>query len=169
MCCSSVPNQTVVLILWQQANVIIHNNCPRLSEYGLDSVLTNPDFDTADTPGTDGIGKWLAPEITALTSGGDKPVEVSKPTDVFAFAMLAVEVFTGEAPWGETTKVKLVTPDIKRGLRPSKPAEVGEEMWDLIQSCWSQDPNSRPVIGNVVKKLKELVNSPGRCAIPRGY
>ena len=140
------PELSNLLILWQQANVIIHKDRACLTEYGLDSVLSNPKTIAGNIP--DGMGRWSAPEIFA------RSVLVSKPADVFAFAMLAVEVFTGEVPWGKTTRVAAVISKIPRGDRPNRPKDINDVVWGLLTACWDQDPQKRPNIGNVVEKLK---------------
>ena len=124
-----------------------------MTEYGLDSSLFRSKFAT-EAPEVDEISKWLAPEIITHT----KPV--SKPTDVFAFAMLVMEVFTGEVPWGEATTIKAVSM-IERGDRPDHQlAKVeGKAVRDLVENCWSQNPNNRPTIRNVAARLKGFIES----------
>ena len=151
-----------MLILLQQANVIICNGRACLADYGMASLVTDSTFSMKPAMGIEGVEWWKAPEVLE-----DQILE-GVSADVFAFAMLVVEVLTGQVPFAEIPQHKVLL-DILDGRRPSKPAEVEERMWDLIQSCWNQDPDSRPKIGKVVEKLKELVNSPGKCAIPRGY
>ena len=79
---------------------------------------------------------------------------MSKPADVFAFAMLAVEVFTGEVSWEKTTKVAAVISKIPRGDRPNRLKNINDVVWGLLMACWDQDPQKRPNIGNIVEKLK---------------
>ena len=124
-----------------------------MTEYRLESSLSQSQF-AMMAPEVDEIFKWLAPEmITHL-----KPV--SKPTDVFAFAMLIMEVFTGEVPWGEVTTIHAVSM-IGRGGRPDHQLVKveGEAVWDLIEDCWSQNPNNQPTIQNVAARLKGFIES----------
>ena len=87
---------------------------------------------------------------------------VSKSADVFAFAMLAVEVFSGKIPFGNT-KNELAVIKIASGKRPTKPQAakklgLGVEMWKFIEKCWSEDPNERPIIDEVVRIWEGFVN-----------
>ena len=87
----------------------------------------------------------------------------SKPADVFAFGMLAVEIFTGQIPFVEQENAVIVVFQILRGDRPKMPENTHEvgltvEIWNLIESCWRQDPKKRPTIEEIVARLQELVN-----------
>lgn len=85
----------------------------------------------------------------------------SKPADVFAFAMFAVEVFTGEIPF-KKRRNEAVAFLVLQGDRPEMPGNsqaVGltGDMWNLLQSCWQRFPNNRPTMEEVVDRWQELV------------
>ena len=87
----------------------------------------------------------------------------SKPADVFAFGMLAVEIFTGQVPFVEQENAAVVVFRILRGDRPKIPKNAQEvgltvEIWNLIERCWQQNPKKRPTIAQVVVRLQELIN-----------
>ena len=87
--------------------------------------------------------------------------------DVFAFAMLAVEVFTGEPLFGEQ-KNEAVARRISAGQRPEMPKNAQEieltaETWVILERCWQTNPEERPMMGDVVRGLREslfLENNP---------
>ena len=85
----------------------------------------------------------------------------SKAADVFAFAMLAVEVFTGKIPF-EGQKNEVVVVHISRGGRPEMLGNaqlIGLTcaMWRLLESCWQQNPNKRPAMEEVVRRWRKFV------------
>lgn len=87
----------------------------------------------------------------------------SKAADVFAFAMFAVDVFTGEIPF-EEQKNKAVVLRIPRGSGPEIPRNaqgVGltSEMWRLLENCWQQNPSKRPTMEEVVEGWWGFVES----------
>ena len=89
------------------------------------------------------------------------PMMESKPADVFAFAMLAVEVFTGKMPF-DKQKNEAVVLSILRGDRPEMPKDahaVGltSEVWKLLESCWRQDPKKRPTMEEIVRRWQKIV------------
>lgn len=133
-----------------------------MTEYGLAPVNSDPSFTVAATPGAVGSSRWLAPEIiNPPRKGNDTLVMESKPADVFAFGMFAVEVFTGKIPF-EEQKNEAVVLQISRGGRPVMPANaqaVGltSEMWKLLESCWQQNPKKRPTMDEVVRRWEAFV------------
>ena len=85
----------------------------------------------------------------------------SKAADVFAFAMFAIEVFTGKIPF-EEQKNEAVVLRISQGGRPEMPENaqaVGltDEMWKILDSCWQQNPKKRPTMEEVVRRWQKLV------------
>ena len=109
----------------------------------------------AATPGVVGISRWLAPELINPPRGkGDQQPASTEQADIFAFAMLGIEVFTGELPFGDVRHENAVLM-ISQGQRPEKPdgAEsrgLTTEVWMFIQRCWHQNPTKRPDIDTVV-------------------
>ena len=157
------PYFVTVLILWQQANIVVdRRGQARLTEYGLAPVNSDPSFTVAATPGAVGTSRWLAPEIISPSrKGTGMPVMESKPADVFAFSMLAVEVFTGKIPF-EEQKNEAVVLRISRGGRPEMPENaqaVGltDEIWKVLESCWQQNPKKRPMMDEVVGRWRKFI------------
>ena len=135
--------------------LISQNGRARLSDYGLMPIQSNHAFMIAATPGAVGISRWLAPElINPPRKKGHRQPAGTEQADIFAFAMLAIEVFTGELPFGDVRHETAILM-IARGHRPEKPHEAESrglttEIWRFIQKCWHQNPAKRPDIGAVV-------------------
>ena len=45
------------------------------------------------------------------------------------------------------------------GLRPEKLVVFDEDCWTLMQECWEGDPMRRPLLGNVEKRLQDLLST----------
>ena len=140
-----------------QANVLIDRSGKALlTDYGLASINSNPDL-TIDSPTLEN-SRWLAPEIT------NPPHDIeSKGADIFAFGMLAIEVFTGKLPFEEYSGSETAS-RICRGERPGFPQnaddfELNVEMRELLQSCWHRDPKRRPTADVVVRTLEGLIKT----------
>ena len=151
--------------------VISMTGTAQVCDYGLGPIISNPTFAIAATLGVAGTSRCLAPEIFDLPSeAGTESTTGSKPADVFAFAMLAVEVFTGKIPFGNMRN-EMVPVQIAQGKRPAKP-QVAEqfglttEMWRFIEKCWSQNPAERPAMNEVVRTWEGFVN--GYAVFPLG-
>lgn len=122
-----------------------------------------PGFKTGGAQGYTKPFQWYAPEIiSSLKRTCLEPPTASKPADIFAFAMLVVEVFAGTVPFGNM-KNKAVKIQILEGKRPLKPptAErlgLTEEMWKFIGKCWYPNQNKRPAIDEVVRAWNGFVS-----------
>ena len=133
-----------------------------MTEYGLAPIYSDSSFTVAATPGSVGTSRLLAPELMIQTrKGGSIPVMESKPADVFAFGMLAVEVFTGKIPFDEQRN-QAVVHRISQGGRPEMPGNAEAvgltvEMWYLLESCWQQDPKKRPAMEGVVRRWRRFL------------
>ncbi|KAF9646470.1 kinase-like protein [Thelephora ganbajun] len=90
---------------------------------------------------------WTAPEV--LDKGA-----YSKAADIFSFAMVMIEVFTGAVPFGDRPPF-MATSAIAQGIRPPQPKHpaVTGGLWKLIQRCWDHDPHLRPEAVEVLRVL----------------
>ena len=118
-------------------------------------IQSNHAFMVAATPGVVGISRWLAPELIdpPRKKWRQQPM-ATEQADIFAFAMLAIEVYTGELPFCDVRHETAVLM-ILRGQRQDKPADADSrgltpEIWKFIQKCWHQKPAKRPDINAVV-------------------
>jgi serine/threonine protein kinase len=127
----------------------------QVCDYGLSPIISNPTF-----VATIGSSRWLAPEI--IDPPSSNPSTASKSADVFAFAMLAVEVFTGVVPFGNMTEgsVAVQIADGGRPVRPQAAERLGltVEMWKFIEKCWTANPRERPTIDEVVRTWEGFVS-----------
>lgn len=109
----------------------------------------------AATPGVVGISRWLAPElINPPRKKGNRQEAGTEQADIFAFAMLAIEVFTGALPFGDVRHETAILM-IAQGQRPGKPQGAESrgftpEIWKFIRKSWNQSPAKRPGVGDVV-------------------
>ncbi|KDQ55359.1 hypothetical protein JAAARDRAFT_195751 [Jaapia argillacea MUCL 33604] len=98
--------------------------------------------------------RWFAPEIMAKQRAIDM---FTTAGDVYSFGMTMYEVYTGHPPF-PTVRVNTAVSDVLNGFRPPRPAakeRIPDDMWDIIESCWKQDPLERPSI-NCVWRWIEL-------------
>lgn len=98
------------------------------------------------------------------------PAVESKPADVFAFGMFAVEVFTGKIPF-EQQRNETAVLRVSQGGRPEMPTNsqtvgltVG--MWDILEGCWQDNPRKRPTMGEVVRRWQRFVANDDLNAFP---
>ncbi|KAG7441504.1 kinase-like protein [Guyanagaster necrorhizus] len=83
---------------------------------------------------------------------------VSRPSDVFSFAMSAYELYTLSQPWGVLSEKQIYQLVVAEDARPDRPdptrdARVGlnNYFWDVIEECWRKEPRMRPSFDIVVR------------------
>ncbi|KZV81327.1 kinase-like protein [Exidia glandulosa HHB12029] len=92
----------------------------------------------------DDAGRWTPPEMIIAYHHSTK-------TDVFAFAMLAYELYSGRIPFYGMVSVRK---RIIAGQRPQRPQHISlTEIWAVVERCWDHSPAARPSMGTVVREL----------------
>ncbi|KAF9647770.1 kinase-like protein [Thelephora ganbajun] len=123
----------------------------RLTDFGLSAVAL--DFGSAGSIKDGHAMRWAAPEIL------DREKPVSKKSDIYSFSMVVVEAFTGKAPFYGIAPTTVAV-GILSGNRPTRPThpDLTDDLWEIIQCCWSQDLGHRPDISEVVLRLRTTVD-----------
>jgi len=97
--------------------------------------------------------RWRAPEVF-LTDEEDGS-QFTLKSDVFSFAMFAVELLTKERPFNHRILDTEVIWDITHGLRPHKPSSpLVDPFWPTLEACWVQAPDNRPDMLTICKQLE---------------
>ncbi|TDL13724.1 hypothetical protein BD410DRAFT_846677, partial [Rickenella mellea] len=106
--------------------------------------------------------RWQAPELLAAVRFDDveeDDVKVTDKSDIYAFASVCLEVFTGEVPFSNLRDgmvLRAIVIDDRRPARPTGPATqrgLDDSMWGLLQDCWQTNPSRRPDMKAVLLRL----------------
>ncbi|KAJ6589090.1 hypothetical protein B0H19DRAFT_1102869 [Mycena capillaripes] len=114
-----------------------------VSDYGMIEVQTS---------GSHGH-RYFSPEAWKGT--------VSRSSDVFAWAMSALEIFTSKAPWGVLQEKQIFRLLVREDSRPDRPDEdfgLTDHIWGLMEECWHRESRLRPTF-NI---LAQLLNNNSR-------
>ncbi|CAE6519735.1 unnamed protein product [Rhizoctonia solani] len=102
--------------------------------------------------------RWAAPELIMPEDG-----HVSMSADIYALGMTILEIITGKQPYEHITRELAVFGEILNGKIPARPLHCipknsrnGEELWNLLLSCWKFDPEERPTAGEVKRSLSGI-------------
>lgn len=104
------------------------------------------------------VSRWCSPET--LRAGSS---ELTKASDIYAFGMLAYEVGLGfrtvtpSYSNHDRQDVAAVMTVITTNERPPRPAhqQLFDQLWEVIERCWQNDPSQRPAIREVVAFLEK--------------
>lgn len=145
-----------------------------LADFGL-SAITDPEIlhwkSHSSAASRGGTVRWQAPELNAPESmegegseAGTAPLHVHNSTasDIYAWACVCYEIFTGCLPFYEFPRDHTVMVQVGAGVRPSRPANLKarwlewgltDDMWDLMNDCWAYSPLNRPSIVEIILRL----------------
>jgi len=102
--------------------------------------------------------RWAAPELLFPDTVSDSSRGPSKASDIYALAMISVEIFSGRLPFHELTGAAVAV-RIAQEIRPGRPdhPQLSDGMWKLIEQCWHQDRAKRPSIYLVSNSLRSMM------------
>ncbi|KAG8920987.1 hypothetical protein FRC02_000519 [Tulasnella sp. 418] len=127
-----------------------------LAGFGLSKLLKEdePTFYTqSDGPVSE--FRYQPPEVM-----GGHPLSTS--SDVYSWAMCALEIMTGHPPYYYIKPVGRLIKAINEHKFPEKssyPSPITESyagLWELFERCCDGDPNQRPSITQVLQNLEEI-------------
>ncbi|KAJ7176780.1 kinase-like domain-containing protein [Mycena filopes] len=100
-----------------------------------------------------GTARYWAPELL----DPDVTNKCHFGSDVYAFACMCYEVWTGNAPFYEVKEMAVML-RVLRGARPSRPASCTgtselDALWKLLQDCWEAEAAKRPTAPKIVERL----------------
>ncbi|KAL0062705.1 hypothetical protein AAF712_010400 [Marasmius tenuissimus] len=124
-----------------------------IADFGLSHIADTQGLGfTTSTTRSAGTMRWLAPEIL----DGKRP---SMESDVYSFACVCYEIFTGLRPFPELTNITAVIFAVAQGKCPTRPQEasgLSDAMWALMTECWNTTPSSRPTASQIVERVGEM-------------
>lgn len=139
------------------ANILIDKNFdPAVSDFGLSMNKNQKKIQTGGTP------NYMAPEV--ITNG-----EISEKADVYSFGIIMFELFTGQFAYESFLKndsdyIKLQRKICDENYRPEFNVQLKKPARNLIERCWSQNPNERPDFDEILDLLiNNDVDDNGEC------
>ncbi|KAJ7174577.1 kinase-like domain-containing protein, partial [Mycena filopes] len=125
-----------------------------ICDFGLSSIVNEITLKLHTTVmGLRGTTRYCAPELL-------NP-EVTEThhfgSDVYAFACMCYEVWTGNTPFYEVKEMAVML-RVLSGARPSRPASCTgtselDALWKLLQDCWEAEAAKRPTAPKIVERL----------------
>ncbi|KAJ8088406.1 Rho guanine nucleotide exchange factor [Marasmius tenuissimus] len=122
-----------------------------IGDFGLSQVADTHSLRLSETSTGQGRGttRWLAPELLR----SDPPSSVSVRSDIYAYACVCYEIFTGgNVPFhglNEGAGTIAVAFDKKHPSRPRGVRELTNEMWEIMVACGNHSSQCRPAAGDV--------------------
>ncbi|RGB40292.1 kinase-like domain-containing protein [Rhizophagus diaphanus] len=130
-------------------NVLIHQNSVKLSDFGLSKRIES--LNTRSN--LFGIYSYVDPKKFSLES-----YILNEKSDVYSIGVLLWEISSGQPPFKEKRNFFL-TVNIPKGLRETPIPDTPIEYVDLYTECWDGEPDKRPVMSEVVIRLKSILDN----------
>jgi len=88
--------------------------------------------------------RWMAPELLAVEE--ESIPHVTAATDVYSFAMTAIEIITQRVPFWHIRVDASVVVYVVSGGRPKREyyQQINDDIWCTLEECWSAEPSRRP-------------------------
>ncbi|CAE7148262.1 unnamed protein product [Rhizoctonia solani] len=127
-------------------NVLVsHGGVAQISGFGhsiLSEASSGPVFSVSSNAHPE-TARWAAPELL-----NEQTQNKTTESDVYAFGMTMLEIFTGTFPFPERKSDVDVISAVLGGAVPARPRQLGEDeksslMWHLMSLCWNRDPSAR--------------------------
>ncbi|XP_013170568.1 PREDICTED: putative tyrosine-protein kinase Wsck [Papilio xuthus] len=132
-------------------NIIISNSgVAKVAGFGLSHI--RPLHETPD------YTRWMSHEMLRQTRFNPK-------ADIWSFGCLMWEALTiGATPYPNTVN-KDVASRVLRGMRPSQPSYVSDELFQMCLQCWQVDPDERPAFTSLLNELTSFTDVPGMSSL----
>ncbi|KAF8636240.1 hypothetical protein AX17_003725 [Amanita inopinata Kibby_2008] len=128
---------------------------PLITDFGLAKMAADIEgVPITHTLGISDAYRWYAPEMCS-----DEGL-LSTKSDVYSFAMTILELMLHDKPYARVTRIGQVIKRLTAGTHPDRPNDpraiergLNDDMWELLESCWSLQPADRPSIEKVMARL----------------
>jgi len=155
-------------------NILIGDDCePLLCDFGRSRIIGHRGFTTRVL----GVLAYQAPELIHATEEAAKDAEIDEEvpmddlpidkeifsdklttkTDVYAYAMVALEIFTGKFPYyyivNDFSRAKRITEGEEPQRKRYNSKSLTDARWALLAECWVKDPAARPEVDLILPRL----------------
>ena len=144
-----------------KANILIDKDGhARLADFGLLTIVSDSTHSTTSSSSqSGGTTRWMSPELLDPDRFGFKNSQPTKESDCYALGMVVLEVLTGQVPFPRYYNSLAAARRVVDGECPERPqgAEAvwfTDDLWEILEQCWLQQPNVRPTVEAVLKCLE---------------
>ena len=122
---------------------------PKIADFGLSKItdILSISMNIQSQNGLKGTPIYMAPEIST-------DEKYSKSSDVYAFSFIVYELLTLEVPFKNFSIQKIFKMIVSQGYRPKIKEDIPICYKELIEKCWSQNPDERPTFEQIIDDLK---------------
>ncbi|KAG0708302.1 kinase-like domain-containing protein [Suillus ampliporus] len=134
------------------ANVLIDSSgSPRLTDFGLAAVPGDANLQLSTmTVNRNLDSRWRAPEVIGIEYNPERPTFKS---DIYSFGGAMFFIISGDIPWKEKKHSHQISIELSKAAIHERPVAILDDHWNLIQKCWSSNPENRPKVAEVIRSI----------------
>ncbi|KAG1796467.1 kinase-like domain-containing protein [Suillus variegatus] len=103
--------------------------------------------------------RWRPPEVFVQEEDVMNNLKPTKAEDVYSYGCVMMRVFSGHQPYHHITCEEILLSTIRKEDDPfSQSDDIGKEIQQLAQLCWSRDREHRPLVAEIVELLWSQTN-----------
>ncbi|GMP33871.1 hypothetical protein CsSME_00006997 [Camellia sinensis var. sinensis] len=127
----------------------------KLADFGLAREESITEMMTAET----GTYRWMAPELysTVTLRQGEKK-HYNHKVDAYSFAIVLWELVHNKLPFEGMSNLQAAYAAAFKNARPSL-EDLPEELAIILDSCWKEDPNTRPNFTQIIQMLLQYLST----------
>ena len=95
----------------------------------------------------------MSPELIVPEKFQLAKSRLTRSSDCYALAMVIYETISGNVPFHEYAET-VVSIKLILGEHPSRSAVFPDDLWKMMELCWTSQPNDRPNIADVLQCLR---------------
>ena len=132
----------------------------RLADFGLLTIISDPtNLFCSSSYAQGGTARWMSPELISPQRFGLEKSRPTKSSDCYALGMVIYETISGNLPFHKHADLTVFT-KVLEGERPPRGLRFTQRLWEMLELCWTPQPNHRPSIEDVLQCLVVILNSP---------
>ncbi|KAF9449509.1 kinase-like protein, partial [Macrolepiota fuliginosa MF-IS2] len=145
------------------ANVLISDRGRAfITDFGISHIATVAGRQQFTSSLIGNTARWAPPET--FDQDPEVPIRPTKAQDIWSFGCLCYEVLSRKPPFHQYRTERLSVVAIIGGEIPLRPGsghdpdwdDISDQMWTLMESCWSHTPEDRPTFQYIRGRFAEM-------------
>ena len=143
-----------------KANILIDQaGHARLADFGLLTIISDPANLLSSSSYTQGgTARWMSPELINPRRFGIEKSCPTKSSDCYAFGMVIYETISGHLPFHKYNDLAVLV-KVLEGERPLREPGFADSLWEMLEQCWTPQPDIRPSVQDILQCLEGASHS----------
>ncbi|KAF0432485.1 kinase-like protein [Gigaspora margarita] len=129
-------------------NILINDGRALITDFGISKQIRDT---TTSSSNTGGVAAYIEPQC--FLKSNNKP---DKKSDIYSMGVLFWELTSGVRPFHNLLDPQIIIL-ISRKKREKTVVNTPSNYVNLYKKCWSTDPNRRPILNDILRKLEKLL------------